>query len=75
MTENGMVGWHHRLTEHEFAQTQGGSEGQGSLVCCSSWGCKESGMTQRLNYKSDMGLDSEYIKNSYISTTKGKQHN
>jgi len=31
-----MVGWHHRLNGHEFEQTLGDSEGQGSLVCCSS---------------------------------------
>ena len=44
-----MVGWHHRLNGHEFEQTLGDSEGQGSLACCSSWGCKDSDMTQRLN--------------------------
>ena len=37
MTEDEMVGWHHRLTGHEFEQTLGDGEGQGSLVCCSSW--------------------------------------
>ena len=37
-TENEMVGWHHWLNGHEFEQTPGDSEGQGSLVCCSSWG-------------------------------------
>ena len=35
-----MVGWHHRLNGHEFEQTLGDSEGQGSLACCSSWGCR-----------------------------------
>ena len=39
-----MVGWHHRLNGHEFEQTLGDGEGQGSLACCSSWGCKESDM-------------------------------
>ena len=43
-----MVGWHHLLNEHEFEQTVGDSEGQGSLACCSSWGHKESDMTSRL---------------------------
>ena len=38
MTEDEMVGWHHWLSGHEFEQTPGDSEGQGSLVCCSSWG-------------------------------------
>ena len=37
-----MVGWHHRLNGHEFEHTLGDSEGQGSLACCSPWGCKES---------------------------------
>ena len=41
MTEVEMVGWHHRLKEHEFEQTPGDSEGQGSLACCSLWDCKE----------------------------------
>ena len=38
MTEDEMVGWHHRLNGHEFRQTPGDSEGQGSLACCSLWG-------------------------------------
>ena len=40
-TENEMAGWHHRLNGHEFVQTQGGSEGQGTLACCNPWGGKE----------------------------------
>ena len=44
-----MVGWHHRLNGHELEQTLGDSEGQGSLVCCHSWGRKESDMTEHLN--------------------------
>ena len=44
-----MVGWHHRLNGHMSEQTQGDSEGQGSLVCCSPWGRKESDMTEKLN--------------------------
>ena len=44
-----MVGWHHRLDGHEFEKTLGDSEGQGSLVCCSPWGHKESAMTEQLN--------------------------
>ena len=39
----------HRLNGHESEQTPGDSEGQGSLVCCSPWGCKEPDMTERLN--------------------------
>ena len=44
-----MVGWHHRLNGQEFEQTLPDGEGQGSLVCCSPWGHKESDMTERLN--------------------------
>ena len=39
-TEDEMVGWHHILNGHEFEQTLGDSEGQGSLACCSSWSIK-----------------------------------
>ena len=42
-----MVGWHHQLTGHEFEQTLGDSEGQGSL-CCDPWGHKELNTTQQL---------------------------
>ena len=44
-----MVGWHHKLNEREFEQTPGDSAGQRSLACCSPWGHKESGTTERLN--------------------------
>ena len=44
-----MVGWHHQLNGHEFEQTLGGGEGQGNLVCCSPWGCKELDTTVRPN--------------------------
>ena len=40
MTEDEMVGWHHRLNGYEFKQAQGVGDGQESLVCCSPWGCK-----------------------------------
>ena len=48
-TEDEMVGWHHQLNGYEFEQTPGDCEGQGSLACCSPWGCKESDTTERLN--------------------------
>ena len=48
-TEDEMVRWHHRLNGHEFEQTLGDGEGQGSLACCSPWGHKESDTTERLN--------------------------
>ena len=49
MAEDEMVGWHHWLNGHEFERTLGDSEGQGSLMCCSQWGCKESDTTLQLN--------------------------
>ena len=50
MTEAEMVGWHHWLDGHGFGWTLGGGDGQGGLVCYSSWGCKELDMTERLNW-------------------------
>ena len=44
-----MVGWHHRLNGHEFGQTLGNGEGQGSLACFSPWGHKELDTTEQLN--------------------------
>ena len=45
MTEDEMVGWHHRLKGREFEQTPGGGKGQGNLACYSPRGCKESDIT------------------------------
>ena len=47
--EDEMVGWHHWLNKHEFKQALVVGDGQGSLVCCSPWGCKELDTTERLN--------------------------
>ena len=49
VTDDEIVGWHHQLNGHEFEQTPGDTEGQGSLVCCSPWDSKESDMTEQLN--------------------------
>ena len=49
-TENEMVGWHHRLSGHEFEQAPGVGDGQGGLMCCSPWGHKELDMTEWLNW-------------------------
>ena len=46
MTEDEMVGWHHRHNGHEFERALGDGEGQESPACCSSWGYKESDMTE-----------------------------
>ena len=49
MTEDEMVGEHHRLNGHEFESSPGVGGEQGGLVCCSPQGCKESDMTEQLN--------------------------
>ena len=49
MTEDEIVGWHHQRDGHEFEQTPGTGDAEGSLKCCSTCGCKESDMTERLN--------------------------
>ena len=48
--EDEMVGWHLQLDGHEFEQALGVGDGQGSLVCCSSWGHEESDTTEWLNW-------------------------
>ena len=54
-TEDEMAGWHHQLDGQELEQALGVGDGQGSLTCCSPWGCKQSDMTERLNW-TDIGL-------------------
>ena len=50
LTEDEMVGGHHQLNGHEFEQAPGFGDGQGSLMCCSPWGHKESDTTEWLNW-------------------------
>ena len=50
MTEDEMVGWYHQLYGHEFEQALRVGDGQGSLVCCSPWGYKQSDSNERLNW-------------------------
>ena len=50
MTEDEMVGWHHQFNGLGFGWTPGVGDGQGGLACCTSWGRKESDMTERLNW-------------------------
>ena len=49
-TEDEMAGWHHLLNGRESEWTLGVGDGQGGLVCCNSWGCKESDTTEQLNW-------------------------
>ena len=50
MAEDEMAGWHHWLDGHKFEWTLGVGDGQGGLVCCNSWGHKESDTTEQLNW-------------------------
>ena len=50
MTEDKMVGQHHQLDGHEFEQALRAGDEQGTLACCSPWGCKESDMTEQLHF-------------------------
>ena len=56
MTEDEMIGWHHRLDGHEFEQAPGDSEEQGVLACCSPWGHKELDTTEQLGRYQLQGL-------------------
>ena len=49
MPEDELVGWHHQLDGNELEQALGVGDGQGRLVCCSPWGCKELDVTEQLN--------------------------
>ena len=61
-TEDEMAGWHHRFDGHESEWTPGDGDGQGGLVCCDSWGRKESDTTERLNW-------TEHFKKEILSYT------
>ena len=58
MTEDETVGQYHQLNGHEFEQTLGDGDGQGTLACCSPWGHKELDMTEQVNNNNnDQPLD------------------
>ena len=61
-TEDEMAGWHHRLHGHEFQQTLGGGEGQGSLACCRPRGYKELDTTDQLNNNSSKAAQYCYVR-------------
>ena len=63
-TEDEMVGCHHRPDGHEFGWTPGVGDGQGGLACWDSWGCKESDMTERLNWTELRIVQQIYWKNT-----------
>ena len=59
MTEDEMVGWHHRLDGHEFEQALVVGDGQGSLACHSPWSRKEPYTTEQLKW-TDMTMENTY---------------
>ena len=59
-----IAGWHHRLNGLKFESTLGADDGQGGLVWCIPWGCKESDTTERLNWTESLG-NTSYIPSGY----------
>ena len=70
-----MVGWHHRLSRHEFEQTPGDGEGQGSLASCSPWVRKELDMTWWLNNNNNNKVTRDKKDFCKIWSPKGKNEN
>ena len=70
VTEDEMVRWHQWLNGHEFEQALGDSEAQGSLACCSPWGCKELDTTWRMNNNNNVGINNCY----HLSFQAGAKH-
>ena len=68
-TEDEMAGWHHWLDGREFEWTLGVGDWQGGLVCCDSWGCKESDTTKRLNW-----TERNSVKQLYSNKKNNKRH-
>ena len=70
MTEDVMVGWHHRLDGHEFEQAQGDDAEQGSLAYCSPWCCKELDMTEPLKNNNNTFITFLLYRGTKSATTK-----
>ena len=66
-TENEIVGWHHWLNGHAFGWTLGVCDGQGGLACCDSWDCKESDMTEQLNWAE---LNAQWTSSKFQAITR-----
>ena len=67
VAEDEMVGWHHQLNGHEFEQTPGENEGQGSLESYNPWGRKESDATWQLNSNNKSGFAGFSIDDNVLS--------
>ena len=76
-----MVGRHYRLNGQQFEQAPGDGEGQRSLACCGSWGCKQSDTTEQLNNKSEdagsagMPTRSRFFSSKILDTQTGRKSN
>ena len=66
-----MVGWHHWLNGHEFDETLGVGDGQGGLVCFSPWGCKDSDMTEWLNWTEYFLMEKKRKRNLFNQNING----
>ena len=64
-----MIGWHQWLNGHEFEQTQGVDDGQGSLACCSPWGYKELDITKWLNWLNSNKISAAAAKSLQLCPT------
>ena len=69
MTEDEMVGWHHRLNGHEFEQARVDGEGQGSLAFCSPWDRRESDMTERLHFPFSLSCIGQRASQTWIESS------
>ena len=75
MTEDEMIGWHHQLNGNGFEWTPEVGDGQGGLACCSSWGCKESDMTEWLNCVTEKYKYYHCFQEAYTpNTNNGRNH-
>ena len=75
-TEDEMNGCYHQLNGHELEQALGVDDGQGSLVCCSPWGCKELDTTEGLNSLTDCRMNTcHYVTKSKLTLLAAWQAN
>ena len=66
MTEDEMVGWHHRLDGHELEQAPGDGEGQGSPAHCSPWGRRELDTTEQLKKSNSKAYYSSLLHHAFL---------
>ena len=71
VTEDKMVGWHHRYNGHELGQTLGDGEGHRSLACCSPWGHKESDTTRQLKNNNDSPKATQLVRSGVETPSQG----